>query len=151
FFDWPLDRTECPIDHDGPVAADYPICLKRVVERVKPERDRNPRKSRRENWWQFADKAADLYIAISSMKWVLPVSSISKHPSFCPVRTDVVFDQNLTVLACDDWSFFAVVNSRIHLEWAAEYSSTLESRMGYRPTDCFDTFPFPRTNAKLSD
>ena len=31
---------------------------------VKPERDKNPRKERREKWWHFAEKCPALYHAI---------------------------------------------------------------------------------------
>ncbi|MGO9814951.1 MAG: Eco57I restriction-modification methylase domain-containing protein [Isosphaeraceae bacterium] len=143
FFDWPLDRGSAPGDYEGPIAADYPDCLAIIEEKVKPERVRNNMKSRRELWWQFGARASGLYTAIAGMEWVLPISSVSKHPAFAPIPTNIVFDHNLTVIAFNKWHHLAVVNSRLHLEWAAEYSSTLESRIGYRPSDCFETFPFP--------
>ena len=38
---------------------------------------------------------------------------------------------------------FAVLNSDLHNEWARCFSSTLETRLNYSPSDCFATFPFP--------
>jgi hypothetical protein len=35
------------------------------------------------------------------------------------------------------------VSSRAHETWARFYSSTLEDRLNYAPSDCFETFPFP--------
>jgi hypothetical protein len=39
---------------------------------------------------------------------------------------------------------YGVVESTIHEVWARKYSGSLETRLRYSPTDCFDTFPFPR-------
>ena len=33
----------------------YPGCYQHLMETVKPERDQNPRKARRERWWLFAE------------------------------------------------------------------------------------------------
>jgi hypothetical protein len=40
---------------------------------------------------------------------------------------------------------FAVLQSRIHEIWVHFTASTLEDRLGYRASDCFQTFPFPPT------
>src|SRR4029077_8432639 len=53
FFDWPLHRDTAPEDYTGPVAADYPDCLAIIEAKVKPEREKNKRKVRREKWWQY--------------------------------------------------------------------------------------------------
>ncbi len=91
FHDWPLDRSasgswanadddlrkewlragRVPADYPKPVAADYPVLLGIVEEKVKPERMRNKRKIRRERWWQFAERAPKLYATIEGMERVL--------------------------------------------------------------------------------
>ena len=119
FFDWPLDRDSAPDGYDGRVAADYPQCLDIVTSRVKPDRDRLANgdataRDRARRWWQFARPSRNLYNTISELDWVLPISSVSKHPTFAPVPVDIVFDHNLTVLALERWSDLAVVGSRIH-------------------------------------
>lgn len=40
-------------------------------------------------------------------------------------------------------AMFAVLQSRVHEFWARFFSSTLEDRLRYAPSDCFETFPFP--------
>src|SRR6185437_3160556 len=40
--------------------------------------------------------------------------------------------------------------SDIHEAWARVRGSTLETRLRYTPTDCFETFPFPASLANLS-
>ncbi|MGH9467518.1 MAG: hypothetical protein ACRD1Y_09185, partial [Terriglobales bacterium] len=47
---------------------------------------------------------------------------------------------------------FALLQSRPHELWARFFSSSLEDRLRYAPSDCFETFPFPasyETNAAL--
>jgi len=48
------------------------------------------------------------------------------------------------VFALERWQDFALLQSSIHELWARKYSSTLETRLNYAPSDCFDTFPFPQ-------
>jgi hypothetical protein len=43
----------------------------------------------------------------------------------------------------------AVVSSSVHEAWARTYSGSLETRLRYSPSDCFETYPFPRLSAKL--
>jgi hypothetical protein len=50
-------------------------------------------------------------------------------------------------------AFFAVMQSQVHETWARFFSSTLEDRLNYMPSDCFETFPFPQgweTDATLA-
>ena len=47
---------------------------------------------------------------------------------------------------------FSVIQSRLHEIWARFFGSSLEDRLRYTPSDCFETFPFPagfETNAAL--
>ena len=46
---------------------------------------------------------------------------------------------------------FAILQSNFHEPWARAYSSQLETRLNYSPTDCFDTFPFPDASARERD
>src|SRR5690606_3900756 len=49
FRDWALERAET-----------YPDLIHIVQRDVKPDRDSNNRKARRENWWKYAEQARDL-------------------------------------------------------------------------------------------
>ena len=134
FFDWSLER-----------AAEYPECLAIVVERVRPIRQELPdSKARvRGNWWRYEYEAASLYHAISGMSRVIAITSVSKAvtPAFSP--PDQVFAHTVYVFACDDDFHFGVLTSGFHYRWAARYSSTLETRIRYTPSDVFETFPQP--------
>jgi hypothetical protein len=39
----------------------------------------------------------------------------------------------------------------MHEVWVRQYSSSLETRLNYSPTDCFETFPFPVNLHQLDD
>jgi hypothetical protein len=47
------------------------------------------------------------------------------------------------VSVLDGFGAFAALQSSIHEIWVRMMTSTLEDRLRYAPTDCFETFPFP--------
>ena len=49
FHDWPIEK-----------AMEYRDCYEIVERLVKPEREKNNRKVRRERWWQFAERAPEV-------------------------------------------------------------------------------------------
>jgi hypothetical protein len=144
FFDWPKSKAQ-----------DYQDCFEIVAEEVKPQRMTDNRKSYREKWWQFAEKRPDLYSTIRSMDRVICATIVTKYLSFVFEPTDIVFAHRCCIIALEDHSDFAILQSNLHEAWARYYSSTLESRINYSPSDCFETFPFPRLDqdneAALSD
>jgi len=40
---------------------------------------------------------------------------------------------------------YAVIQSTVHENWARKYSGSLETRLRYSPSDCFETFAFPES------
>jgi methylase of polypeptide subunit release factors len=131
---WPIER-----------AMQYPDCFGIVEHLVKPEREKNNRKVYREKWWHFGEKRPELYATIAGLERVLVIPETTKYCtfSFCP--TDIVFSHMTKVLVLSDWGSAALVVSSIHEAWARQYSSTLETRLKYITSDCFETFPFPVT------
>ncbi|NIM17542.1 MAG: N-6 DNA methylase [Candidatus Aminicenantes bacterium] len=133
FFDWSLEK-----------AKEYEECFKIVLDKVKPVRDKTKRKSNRENWWHYAEKRPKLYRKIKKLKRVLAISQITKFPSFSFLPNGLVYSTGMIIFPYESYSFFANLQSSIHYEWARKYSSTLETRLRYAPSDCFETFPFPQ-------
>jgi hypothetical protein len=133
--------------------------LMRVVEtKVRPERESkaasgSPDKVKRgERWWQFSRTAKDLYEAIRESKMTLVTTLHSKDLSFVLLPANVVFSHALCVFAHNSFPAFCALQSRAHEIWARFFASSLEDRLRYTPTDCFETFPFPaafETNAAL--
>src|SRR5690606_24576146 len=74
-------------------------CYDRVRRLVKPERDTNKRKVRRERWWQFAERAPQLYETIAGLERVVVVTLVSKVVMPVMVPTGQVFAHKLAVFA----------------------------------------------------
>ena len=146
FNDWPLDANNTPDGYCGPVASDYPECLKIVETRVKPERDKVNRKVRRERWWQYAERAKGLYSAIQNLKWSLAIATqATKYVAFGRVSGRNVYSNAIAIIASDDFALAAVVSSSLHDVWSRRYGSYNLMLIRYSPSDLFDTFPLPRS------
>ncbi len=124
-------------------AEKWPDLVAILRQKVKPERDRNNRKAYRDYWWHFGEKRPELYETLKGRTRCLVTSGISKHRIFALSPTDRIFSHNVYVFPLDANTHFAVLQSRAHIAWTSLLASGLEDRGGYRPSDCFDTFPFP--------
>lgn len=84
-----------------------------------------------------------MYSAIEDKNRVLVVAEISKavRPVFVP--NGLVYSHRLAVFSYADDTHFALLSSDLHYWWTVSHSSTLETRVSYNPTDCFETFPQP--------
>lgn len=121
----------------------WPSLLKIVRDKVKPERDKTKRESYRKYWWLFAERAVALYPLIRGLNRCLACSSVSKHSIFAFQPTDRVFSHTLIIFPLPTYAQFGLLQSRIHEPWARLHGSSLEDRLRYTPTGCFETFPFP--------
>ncbi len=57
--------------------------------------------------------------------------------------SNVVFSEGLVIVADQHYSTFSILKSRLHEVWVRFFGSSLEDRLRYTPSDCFETFPFP--------
>lgn len=126
----------------------WPDLLAIVREKVKPERDKNNREVRRKYWWRFGEVAPALYAAIAPLDRCLVTSRVTKHLCVSFQPTDRVFADRLYVFPVESWTFFAVMQSRIHEPWARLLSSTMKTDLNYSASDCFATFPFPKPDPR---
>jgi len=125
-----------------------------VEAKVKPFRLGLKRQHLREQWWQFAEKRPGLYGAIQSLPRVLVNAQTSSYILFTFLPTQVVFSHALNIYLLSSYSSLATLQSRIHDVWGRFFASSLEERLRYTPTDCFETFPFPpnsEENSALED
>ncbi|MDD2995931.1 MAG: restriction endonuclease [Paludibacter sp.] len=135
FFDWDLEY--CRIQ--------FPQILQIIEQRVKPERDKNNRKARQENWWKYGEQASGLYRSIENKKRVLATSLTTKFHCVSFVSTNFVYSQNVAVLSFNESHRFALIQSNFHAEWAWKYSATMgSSTLSYTPSTAYETFPFPQ-------
>ena len=132
-----------PLDYPEPVAADWPKLSAIVEERVKPERMKVNRKVRRDYWWRYGDRQPALYSSIGTLDRVLAISRVSEHTGFAFLQSSAVFSDRLVVFPMETFAAICAIQSRPHEVWARFFGSSLEDRLTYTPSDCFETFPFP--------
>ena len=132
FRDWPLERAQ-----------EYTEPFSIIEKKVKPYRATQNRKRNREVWWVYAEHRPGLTRAMHNLPHCFVAARTTKYLSFSAMPTDYVFSDALYVLTTDRWDLFTVVQSTLHEVWARKYSGSLETRLRYSPSDCFDTFAFP--------
>lgn len=137
FFDWPVERGKT-----------YEDCFEIVSQKVYPERRGKPGNYSK-LWWQYGRRQERLYEAITGFKRVLCKTRHSPNCAFEFVPTGFVFQESIVVIATERGCDFALLSSNLHEAWAWKYGSTLKADLRYSPTDCFETFPFPREHSSL--
>ena len=114
-------------------------------------KDHGPGKHGKKYWWQHTLRADPLYQSIAGLDrcLVVPITSAQFVFAFQPI--DQVFALSLRVFATSNFSPFAVLQSRIHEPWVRLLSSKMGSAgIRYSGTDCFDNFPFPDADPRVS-
>lgn len=134
-----IDFGQMPLEE----AERWPHLIEILRQKVKPERDLNNRETRKKYWWRFAEATPALYAAISDLKRCLVTLFTTKHLAFSFVDAKSIFANSLWVMPFEQFSPFATLQSRVHEAWARLLSSSLEDRLRYAASDCFETFPFP--------
>lgn len=114
-----------------------------LLERVKPIRINDKRKSYRENWWIFAEARPSLRRALTGLRRYIGTTETAKHRVFMFLDRNIVPDQKIRVIALEDASSLGVLSSQVHVTWTLAAGATLEDRPVYNNSRCFDPFPFP--------
>jgi hypothetical protein len=138
FRDWPLERAE-----------QYPNLIEIVRRLVKPERERNRDRQRREIWWRFTRPALDLYEAIAGLDHVLATPILSSTVMPVRVPTGPVFGHKCVVFSTDSHTDLAFMSSNVHSAWAIRYTSTTRRDLSYAPSDVFLTLPRPESTPEV--
>jgi hypothetical protein len=127
------------------VQEQYPQVYQHVFINVKPERDQNRRKSRRENWWIFGEPNPKLRDMLGDLERYIATVETSKHRFFVFLDKEILPDNKLVSIALEDAYFLGVLSSRIHITWALAAGSRLGvgNDPVYVKTTCFEKFPFP--------
>ena len=133
-----------PTDYPESVAEDWPDLLEIVEDRVLPVRSKQKRKALRDRWWHYAEKRPGLYRAIEGLDRVLAISSVGQHATFAFLPTGMVYSHALIIFPFDTYAAFCVIQSRCHEIWARCFRSSMKDDLRYTPSDCFETFAFPR-------
>jgi type II restriction/modification system DNA methylase subunit YeeA len=134
-------------------AAGYEAPFEYVKKNVLPEREKNPRASRRERWWIHADPQPAMRKAVLSLERYIATVRVAKYRIFVWLPSSTLCSNKLIVIARNDDYFFGLLHSRIHEIWSLANSSRHGDgddggRPTYTPSTCFETFPFPFPPAK---
>jgi hypothetical protein len=122
-----------------------PNAFQQLLLTVKPERDINNRKSRRENWWLFAENMPKTRRAIHGLDRYIVTPETARYRVFFMVNKEVLPEHRLVVFGSNDTYHLGILSSQVHIKWALAAGG----RMGigndpiYSKTACFDKFPFP--------
>ncbi len=122
-----------------PEARRWPDLMRIVEEKIKGKRASHSTAE----WWHFERLRPELYDATRGLDRVLFHAFVSKYVQFAFLHNGMVYAGPGQVFGLDLTSHFAVLQSRPHEVWVLQFASTLEDRVQYTPSDCFETFPFP--------
>jgi hypothetical protein len=125
-------------------ARQWPTLFRIVEQRVRPEREAWKGKAEGERWWQYARRQEPLYEATAGMSRVIVVPEVGQHHLMTFLGTGYVFGSTLYVLLFQGWDALALLQSRIHESWARHFGSSMKDDLRYVPSDCFETYPFPK-------
>lgn len=128
-------------DYPDPVAADWPDLLEIVERRVKPERQKKTDSDAKKLWWRFLRRRTELIEARDNKEDLLILSRVSSNYGLTEIEnTNIVFADSCVVITDPD---FKPLLSSVHEIWARLLSSSLEDRLRYTPSDCFQSFTMP--------
>lgn len=132
-------------------ASDWPAALDIVRERVKPLRDKNRRKARRDKWWLLGELVPAMRSMLRPLDRYIGGTATGKRFFFCWASSWTCPSNAMNVFAFDDWKSMGILCSKVHGQWAKLQSSTLEDRPRYTPTSAFETFPWPASSQQKDD
>lgn len=123
----------------------HPAIYQRLLDRVKPDRDQNPDRQRREKWWLFARANTELRTAIGNLTRYIATGQVAKHRLVQFLDAEILPDDKLIAIALEDAAALGVLSSRVHVAWALAAGGKLGvgNDPVYSKTTCFDPFPFP--------
>lgn len=122
----------------------WPDLMAILESRVRPDRQKCNRDRYRDYWWQFAELRIGLRNATAGIDRFLMHPFTSSHLAFSFIPSDVYVTSPHYALIIQTYSGFACLQGRTHELWTRFFASSLEDRMRYTASDCFETFPFPK-------
>jgi hypothetical protein len=122
----------------------WPDLLELVRTKVLPERLSKPKELARWPWWRFWRTRKEMREAIKGFSRMIVTAQTGNAQAFAFIATSVIPSHSVVVVARDSYAMFAVLQSQVHQHWAAFMGPSLKDDRRYAPSDCFETFPFPK-------
>jgi len=153
FWDWPKNKAQ-----------KHSRAFEILRDRVYPERlEKSKSKSYRRimsMWWKHWNVRPELYHAIGRggqfqshpVDWnrsamplsqVIVTANVTKYWAPSLIHNEGIFSHMTVIFASSSPAFLALLLSCTHAVWAWKQASSLETRLRYTPSDCFETFPLP--------
>lgn len=129
--------------------------LVRIVEakvlpyRITKDAKKYPRMVK--EWWKYWNARPELNERIKALDRVLANSQVCSRVQFAFLPSNMVYSHALNVYPFAAYAPFCTLQSRVHEKWALFFGSSMKDDLRYTPTDCFETFPFPKGWATRSD
>lgn len=129
----------------------YPAALDVVREQAKTARESSTSYHRNPHWWQFLWPRPDFRRSSAGLDRFIAGSRVGKRILFVWCGRHWRPSDATNMFAFDSDYAMGVLTSRIHTDWAAARSSTLEDRIRYTPSSAFETFPWPACDDATKD
>ena len=124
-------------------AKSYDLPYKRVVELVKPARDKLTRQIHETCFWKHWDRRDELYESLRSLKRALVIGRVSSRHAVSFMDIGWLPFDGVVVFLWDDFAHFGLLQSSLHELWCDRFRTTLREDPRYSVSDCFTTFPLP--------
>lgn len=123
----------------------YPDAFQWLHDRVKPERDKNPREKYRRDWWIHAEPRGRFRAALAGLERITVTSRTSRHRVFQFIGSSFLPETKVLVFGFDDALQLGVLSSRLHVCFANRVGGWLGvgNDSTYNHSDCLEKFPFP--------
>jgi hypothetical protein len=140
---WLIDFNDMDFQTASLYVAPFEYCRKVL----KPIREKNRDRQRRENWWRPGRTGNDLRNALSQVQRFIITARVSKYRLFVWAHNAILPDSATAAIARDDDTTFGILHSRFHEQWSLRMCTWLGvgNDPRYTPTTCFETFPFPES------
>ncbi len=126
----------------------WPDLMAIVEAKVKPERqllgDNGDAKRRKRLWWLWGRYTPGLFDAIRGLDRVLAIPRVSQTGTFAFLPAGMVYSEQLVVFSFWTYRILCLLQAQVHDVWARFFSSSMKDDLRYTPSDCFETFPFPK-------
>jgi hypothetical protein len=144
---WTVDFGQMSLEQ----AMRYPRALDYLRAHAKEAREGSTSYHRNPRWWQFLWPRPEFRARLPELRRFIAGSATGKRVLFVWCELDWRPSNSTNVFALDTDYAMGVLTSRVHTEWAAKKSSTLEDRIRYTPSSAFDTFPWPQSDSGRRD
>ncbi len=124
-------------------AKSYDLPYRRVVELVKPARDKLTRQIHEACFWKHWDRRDELYESLRLLRRALVIGRVSSRHAVAFMDTGWLPFDGVVVFLWDDFSHFGLLQSSLHELWCDRFRTTLREDLRYSVSDCFTTFPLP--------